>query len=75
MSPVEDKQDPMVGGPEVGYIYSVGTYFCLRMPDLRRIDKEVDELVGSDVPTTREYQRIHQSRSRFGKRQLRRHFL
>ena len=53
MSPVEDKQGLMVGGPEVRYIYSVGTDFCFRMPDLRRLDEEVDELMGSDVPTTR----------------------
>ena len=33
VSPVEDKHGPMVGGPEVGYIYSVGTDFCFRMPD------------------------------------------
>ena len=25
MSPVEDKQGPVVGGPEVGYIYSVAS--------------------------------------------------
>ena len=37
----------------VGDIYSVGTDFCFRMPDLRRLDEEVDELMGSDVPTTR----------------------
>ena len=53
MSPVEDKQGPMVGGPEEGDIYSVGTDFCFRMPDLRRLDEEVDELTGSDVLTTR----------------------
>ena len=53
VSPVEDKQGPMVGGPEVGDIYSVGTDFCFRMPDLGRLDEEVDELMGSDVPTTR----------------------
>ena len=34
-------------------IYSVGTDFCFRMPDLRRLDEEVDELMGSGVPTTR----------------------
>ena len=51
MSPVEDKQGPLVGGPEVGDIYSVGTDFCLRMPALRRLDEEVDELMGSSVPT------------------------
>ena len=53
MSPVEDEQGPPVGGPGVGYIYSVGTDFCFRMPDLRRLDEEVDELMGSGVPTTR----------------------
>ena len=53
MSPVEDEQGPLVGGPEVGDIYSVGTDFCFRMPDLRRLDEEVDELKGSGVPTTR----------------------
>ena len=53
VSPVEDKHGPMVGGPEVGYIYSVWTDFCVRMPDLRRLDEEVDELMGSDVQTTR----------------------
>ena len=63
MSPVEDKQGPLVGGPEVGDIYSVGTDFCFRMPDLRRLD----ELMGSGVPMT-------QKRSRFGKGLLRRHF-
>ena len=41
------------GPPEVGYIYSVGTDFCFRMPDLRRLDEEDDELMGSDVPTIR----------------------
>ena len=35
VSPVEDEQGPLVGGPEVKDIYSVGTYFCIRMPDLR----------------------------------------
>ena len=53
MSPVEDEQGPLVGGPEVGDIYSVGTDFCFRMPDLRRLVEEVDELMGSGVPTTR----------------------
>ena len=52
MSPVEDEQGPLVGGPEVGYIYYVGTDFCNKMPDLRRLD-EVAELMGSGVPTTR----------------------
>ena len=51
VSPVEDDQVQMVCGPEVGDIYSVGTDFCFRMPDLRRLDEEVDELMGSDVPT------------------------
>ena len=27
-SPVEDEQGPLVSGPEVNNIYSVGTYFC-----------------------------------------------
>ena len=53
MSPVEDEQGPLVGGPEVGDIYYVGTDFCFRMPDLKRLDEEVDELMGSDDPTTR----------------------
>ena len=53
MSPVEDEQGPLVGGPEVGDIYYVGTDFCFRMPDLRRLDEEVDELMGSGGPTTR----------------------
>ena len=53
MSPVEDKQSPIVGGPEVGDIYSVGTDFCFRMSDLRQLDEEVDELMCLDVPTTR----------------------
>ena len=54
MSTVEDEQVPLVGGPEEGDIYSVGTDFCFRMPDSRRLDNEVDELMGSDVPTTGE---------------------
>ena len=53
MSPVEDEQGPLVVGPEVGDIYFVGTDFCFRMPDLRRLDEEVDELMSSGVPTTR----------------------
>ena len=53
VSPVEDEQGPLVGGPEVGEMYSVETDFCLRMPDLGRLDGKVDELMGSDVPTTR----------------------
>ena len=53
MSSVEDEQGPLVGGPEVGYIYSVGTDFWFRMPDLRRLDEEMDELMGSGLPTTR----------------------
>ena len=28
VSPVEDEQGSLVGGPEVRYIYSVGTDFC-----------------------------------------------
>ena len=48
MIPVEDEQVPLVcGPPEVGDMYSVGTYICFRMPDLRRLDEEVDELMGS----------------------------
>ena len=31
MSPVEDEQDPLVGGTEVGDIYSVRTAFCFRI--------------------------------------------
>ena len=53
MSTVEDEQDPLVGSPEVGDIYSVETDFCFRMPDLRRLDEEVNKLMGSCVPTTR----------------------
>ena len=41
VSPV-DLQDTLVGGPEVGDIYSVGTDFCFRMPDLRGLDEEVE---------------------------------
>ena len=52
VSPVEDEQGPLVGGPEVSDIYSVGTDFCFRIPDLRRLDEEADELMGSGVPTT-----------------------
>ena len=48
MRTVEDQQCTMVGGPEIGDIYSVVTYFCLI-----RLGEEVDELIGSDVPTTR----------------------
>ena len=50
VSPVEDEQGPLVGRPEVGDIYFVGTDFCFRIPDLRRPDKEVGELMGSGVP-------------------------
>ena len=53
VGPVEDEQGPLVGGPELGDIYYVGTDFCFRMLDLRRLDEEVDEMIGSDVPTTR----------------------
>ena len=35
VSPVEDEQGTLVGGPEVGDIYSVGTDFCFRMSVLR----------------------------------------
>ena len=52
VSLVEDEQGPLVGGPEVGDIYSVGTDICFRMPDLRRLDEEVDEQMGSCVPMT-----------------------
>ena len=53
VSQVEDEQGPLVSGPEVGDIYYyVGTDFCFRMPDLGRLDEEVDELMGSGVPTT-----------------------
>ena len=31
VSILDDKQSPMVGGLEAGYIYSVGTDFCFRM--------------------------------------------
>ena len=54
VNPVEDEQVPLVcGPPEVGDIYLVWTYFCFGMPDLRRPDEEVDELMGSGVPTIR----------------------
>ena len=75
MIPVEDEQGPLVGGPEVGDVNSVWTDSCFRMPDLRRLDEEVDELMGSDVPPTLRNLRVHQRRSQFGKRLLRRHFL
>ena len=39
VSPIEDEQVQLVGGPEVGYIYYVGIYFCFRMPDMRRLDE------------------------------------
>ena len=45
--PVEEEQDPLDGGPEVGYIYFVRTGICFRMRDLRRRDEEVDERMGS----------------------------
>ena len=32
-------------------MYFVGADFCFRMPDLRRLDEEVDELMDSDVLT------------------------
>ena len=51
VSQVEDEHFALVCGPEVGDIYYLGTYFYFRMPDLRRLDEEVDELMGSDVPT------------------------
>ena len=47
MSPVEDEQGPLVGGPEVGYIYSVGTDLRFTMQYVRRLGEEVDELMGS----------------------------
>ena len=53
VTPVEYEQVPLVCGPEVGYIYSVGTDFCFRMPDVIRLDEGVDELMGirsSDDP-------------------------
>ena len=53
VSPVEDEQGPLVGGPEVGDMYSAGSDFCFTMPGLRRLDEEVDKLMGSGVPTTR----------------------
>ena len=33
VSPVDDEQGPLVGGPEVGDIYSVGTDFCRTSDD------------------------------------------
>ena len=53
VSPVEDEQGLLVGGLEVGDIYSLGTALCFRMPDLRRLNEKVDELIGSGVSTTR----------------------
>ena len=50
VSPVEDDQVPMVCDPEVGDIYSVWTELCFRMPDIRRLDEEVDKLMGSADP-------------------------
>ena len=50
VSPVEYKQGPMVGGPEVDDIFSVVTDFCFKMTDLRRLNEEVNELLGSDIP-------------------------
>ena len=73
MSPVEDEQGPLVGGPVVGDIYFVGTDFYFRMPDLRRLDKEVDELI-QVFRRPGEHMHVHQKRSRFWKRLLRRHF-
>ena len=74
VSQVEDKQGPLVGGPGVGDIYSVGSGFCFRMPNFRRLDEEVDELMSSGVPTTRGTSACASEKSRFGKRLLRRHF-
>ena len=51
VSPSGDEQTPLVSSQDVGYIYSVVTYFCFRIPDLRQLDEEVCELMGSDVPT------------------------
>ena len=53
VSPVEDEQGPLVGGPEVGDIYYAETDFRFTMPDVRRLGEEVDELMGSRVLTTR----------------------
>ena len=50
---IDDTKVTLVGGPEVGDIYSVGTDFCFRMPDLIRLDEEVDKLMGSDAPRIR----------------------
>ena len=61
---------PLVGSSEVGDIYSVGTDFCFRMPDLRRLDEEVDELMGSGVPTTQGTSACA-SEKKFGERLLR----
>ena len=62
MSPVEDEQVPLVCSPEVGDIYSVGTYFCFRMPDLRRWTKSVREAAASMAllvkPVTAEVRRV-----------------
>ena len=49
VSPVEDEQVPLVCGSEVGDIYSVGTEFCFKISNLRRLDEEVDKLLGIDV--------------------------
>ena len=62
MSPVEDEQSPLVGGPEVGDIYSAGTDFCFRMLDLRRLDEEVDELMGSVSRRPGEHLSVHQKK-------------
>ena len=74
MSPVEDEHGPLVGGPEVGDIYSVGKDFCFRIPDLRRLDEEVDGLMGSGAPTTRGTSACASEKKSVGKRLLRRHF-
>ena len=54
VSPEGDKQVTLVCGTEIGDIYSVGADFCFRMPDLRRLDEEVDELIRSTLCGTSE---------------------
>ena len=46
VSPAGDEQVPLACGPQVGDIYSVGTDFCFRVPNLSRMNKDVDELKG-----------------------------
>ena len=73
--PVEDEQGPLVGGPEVGDIYSVGTDVCIRM---RTSDHWTKKLTNGWLQMFRrpgELLRVHRRRRWFGKRMLRRTFL